>query len=61
MKRQKIKEIKEIARNPDKEEYIRCLATGKYFRNGVEITEEQWHQQPDKIIRIDLGPGIKPE
>ena len=61
MKQAKIKELKEIVNDPGKDEYIRSLATGKYYKNGVEISEEEWNEQPNKLIRIDLGPGIKPE
>ena len=61
MKRQVIKELKGIVRDPGKDEYIRSLATGKFYKNGTEISEQEWNQQSDKIIRIDLGPGIKPE
>ena len=61
MKQAKIKELKEVVNETEADDYIRCLATGKFYKNGVEITEQEWNKQPDKIIKIDLGPGIKPE
>ena len=60
MKHTKIKELKGIVRDPGKDEYIRSLATGKFYKNGVEISEQEWNKQPDKIIKISLGSGIKP-
>ena len=61
MKRQIIKSLKGIVRDTGRDEYIRSLATGKFYKNGHEVTEVEWNQIPNKIIRIDLGPGQKPK
>ena len=60
MKHQKIKEIKKVASEAEADDYVRSLATGKFYKNGIEITQTEFEKTATKV-KIDLGPGIKPE
>ena len=60
MKQAKIKELKEVVNETEADDYIRCLATGKFYKNGIEITQTEFEKTATKV-KIDLGPGIKPE
>ena len=61
MKQKKVKELRDIVRDSGRDEYFRNLATGGFYKNGHEISEEEWSQQSNKVIKIDLGPGQKPK
>ena len=60
MKQQKIEQVKRIVSNPG-DKYVRCLATGKYYQNGIEISEKEWNRIKNKSVTINLGAGVKPE
>lgn len=56
MKQQKIEQVRQLVSNPG-DKFVRCLATGKYFRNDREITRAEWDAVRSKHITINLGEG----
>ena len=59
MKRHKLNEVKTILNETP--EVVQDLASGKIYHAGKEISEQQFRELKKKIVKINLGTGIKDE